>query len=231
MPRADHATQAVGPPHELGRFTHCSPIQGVADTAARHGPAVLEQRRHDDQGQSSPRAKPAEHGDVALAIATEPEVASLDDGDGPEARANHLLEEVHCRELQEIDRRAQHQDAVSPILLDKLGTIGRSREDGHELFRAEQLERMRVERDDHRGPAHAAGFSPQLLQQGDMAPMHTVKVADGHGPAPAGGGGRIRPRKRRDHMHSFQGLSWEGGHAVERATPRRHALRFWQALS
>jgi len=120
-----------------------------------------------------------EHLDIAHTVLAEAEVVPLNHRNRMKAVNDDIADELLGRDLEELPAALHQHDAAGPGLGDQPEFLMQGRERRRHAIGRENGRRMRFEGHHHEPGAGGLSHLQALVQQGAMAAMDTVEVADG----------------------------------------------------
>src|SRR5262245_48826512 len=179
---SNYAAQTIRAIQQVRGFANRTTGETIPHSAAGDRNALDKQRRHDCKLNAILPAERSESLDGALPVSTEAKVESFHDRASVQISSYDLVEEFFGVELQQIAVDLQDDDLIRPGRVQVVRPVSQRGQHRHELFRSEDLKRMRLEGENHGGAADRLSASPKLGQQRRVAAMHAVEIADGNGP-------------------------------------------------
>ena len=121
-----------------------------------------------------------EHRDITRGPVAEGEVPPDDDLGGVQPVHEHLVGERGGLHALQLGGEREHAERVDPELGDQVGAAAQAGQPGRVAARADDLGRVRVERDQHRRQAAGAPALDRPIDQLLVSAVHAVEHADRH---------------------------------------------------
>jgi hypothetical protein len=178
VPAHDDALHAVRPAERARRLLDLARLQPRPDVGGRDRVAVGDER-HALGGEVVLLTELAQQRDVALGLVPEPEVLADDDVRRVQPVDQDLADELVRRRLRQLEGEREDGDRVGAEALQQLDPVPGRGEQRRMGARPDDLVGMRVEGDDHRAQAAAAGLRHRGADDPLMAAVHAVEHPDG----------------------------------------------------